>query len=60
MAFKNVAIDRRLLTCNQCNWEWFTGIPDRPSVCPKCRSSKWDQLKRVKKEKKKEIVAVNG
>lgn len=43
------AVKRRVMkNCNQCEHVWFTSLVDRPSQCPKCKSTKWDQPRKEK------------
>jgi len=33
----------KLLTCLKCGWEWYPRYPQKPAVCPKCKSHAWDE-----------------
>jgi len=39
-------------TCTRCNHTWYPRTPDKPRVCPKCKSPYWSDPKRTKKDKK--------
>lgn len=40
--------------CNNCNWEWIPRTyKERPLVCPKCKSARWDKAKKNMKGGKK-------
>jgi hypothetical protein len=32
----------------RCGHKWLPREPDRPRVCPKCKSANWDRPKRTK------------
>ena len=49
-AIKSPPKIRKMKSCNQCEHVWFSSLGDRPSQCPKCKSTKWDQAKKEKKE----------
>lgn len=29
--------------CTRCGHEWFPRTPEKPMVCPKCKSPYWDK-----------------
>lgn len=31
------------LVCNRCNHRWTTRTEKHPSICPRCKSKKWDE-----------------
>lgn len=40
--------------CNNCNYEWLPrSQKERPLICPRCKSSRWDKPRREKLNKKK-------
>ena len=34
------------LACKRCGYEWYPRTPQKPKVCPKCKSAYWDTPKR--------------
>lgn len=30
-------------TCKKCNHLWYPRTPNKPVLCPLCKSSKWDE-----------------
>jgi DNA-directed RNA polymerase subunit RPC12/RpoP len=36
--------------CERCSHEWFSRTTGDPMVCPQCKSSWWDILKKQKEE----------
>ena len=40
------AVEITVLACRcRCGHEWVTREPERPRVCPKCKSPNWDRAK---------------
>jgi predicted Zn-ribbon and HTH transcriptional regulator len=40
------SVEITVLSCVcRCGHEWITRNPDRPLVCPKCKSPRWDKPK---------------
>ena len=35
-------------TCTRCGHKWYPRTPERPRVCPKCKSPYWDKPRKVK------------
>ena len=37
--------------CNNCCYEWIPRVKDeRPLICPKCKSARWDKEKKDNKK----------
>ena len=40
--------------CNHCGYEWFQRGKEKPAVCPRCGSARWDRpIKKKKGDEKK-------
>ncbi|KKK85494.1 hypothetical protein LCGC14_2772720 [marine sediment metagenome] len=40
--------------CNNCNYEWLPrSQKEKPLICPKCKSARWDLPKKEEKFKNK-------
>jgi len=38
--------------CNNCGYEWLPrSTKEKPLICPKCKSARWDLPKKFKEEK---------
>ncbi len=49
------AVEVTVLSCLcRCGHEWVTKTPERPRVCPKCKSPNWDQPKQWERKVKAE------
>ena len=35
--------------CLRCSYKWYPESPERPQVCPKCKSYNWNRPRKVKK-----------
>ena len=42
------------LHCTRCLGSWYPRTPNKPAVCPKCKSRYWDKPLRVKKNNQDE------
>jgi predicted Zn-ribbon and HTH transcriptional regulator len=36
--------------CYRCDHEWLSKMPGGPQMCPRCKSYKWNEPKKEKKE----------
>lgn len=39
----------RRLTCKRCLYEWVPRVDGKPRTCPRCKSPRWDEERRVAK-----------
>lgn len=46
----NVNVTVQGLQCQQCGHIWVPRSKDRPGLCPKCKSLRWDKPKREPKD----------
>jgi len=39
--------------CNNCAYEWLPrSLKERPLICPRCKSARWDKIKKEITKKK--------
>jgi len=46
------AVEVTVFRCHcRCGHEWISREPERPRVCPKCKSPNWDRQKKFERNK---------
>jgi len=49
-----IEIKVKAYKCNNCSYEWQPrSQKEKPLICPKCKSARWDKEPKVKKKIKK-------
>ena len=33
----------KILRCTKCGYEWYPRSPEKPKVCPRCKSYRWEK-----------------
>jgi predicted Zn-ribbon and HTH transcriptional regulator len=36
----------KVYNCKRCGHEWAARKPDKPTICPKCKSAYWDKSRK--------------
>ena len=39
----------KVLLCSQCGHKWFPRTTQKPGLCPKCKSLRWDRPRKEKR-----------
>jgi predicted Zn-ribbon and HTH transcriptional regulator len=38
--------------CTLCGWDWQTRKPGKPAHCPRCRSPRWNAMRRLRRKRR--------
>jgi len=52
MGIKTVLVTVEMIECQRCGHQWKPRDPANVRICPRCKSARFDELPKEKKERK--------